>query len=180
MSDDVGGRSSAPLPDESRRRSAPGRSSARLRAREPVSWQRRNRPPLLAAAVVIVAILALALVARPGARRKRARLGHAQQAHFEAESALTALPAGGSLLVNSSRGPWIVHPDGSTADASVAPCSSFALASDHCVPSGSTAASRCARVTATCSAFATTLLPSTTRAVASTRRDGRSTGPGSS
>jgi hypothetical protein len=27
--------------------------------------------------------------------------------------ALTALPAGGSLLVNSSKGPWIVHPDGS-------------------------------------------------------------------
>src|SRR4029077_20413203 len=24
-----------------------------------------------------------------------------------------ALPAGGSLLVNSSKGPWIVHPDGS-------------------------------------------------------------------
>jgi hypothetical protein len=83
-------------------------------AREPVSWQQRNRRPLLVAALVVVALLA-ALLSSPG----RALVGSVRDAVTSDKSppkskpALVALPAGGSLLVNSSKGPWIVHPDGS-------------------------------------------------------------------
>jgi hypothetical protein len=83
-------------------------------AREPVSWQRRNRRPLLLVALVVVALLA-ALLSSPG----RALVGSVRDAVTPDNStpkpkpALVALPAGGSLLVNTSKGPWIVHPDGS-------------------------------------------------------------------
>jgi hypothetical protein len=82
--------------------------------REPVSWQRRNRRPLLLVAVVLVALLA-ALLSSPG----RALVGSVRDAVTsdkptpKSQPALVSLPAGGSLLVNSSKGPWIVHPDGS-------------------------------------------------------------------
>jgi len=93
------------------------RAWALLRAsfdvREPVSWQKRNRKPLLAVALAVVALLA-AFLSPPG----RALVGSVRDAvtpdHTpKPKPALTALPAGGSLLVNSSKGPWIVHPDGS-------------------------------------------------------------------
>ena len=83
-------------------------------AREPVSWQRRNRRPLLVVALALLVLLA-AFVSPPG----RALVGSVRDAVTPNEHtskpkpALTALPAGGSLLVNSSKGPWIVHPDGS-------------------------------------------------------------------
>ena len=83
-------------------------------AREPVSWQRRNRKPLLVVALACVVLLA-AFLSPPG----RALVGSVRDAVTpnkntpKPEPALTALPAGGSLLVNSSTGPWIVHPDGS-------------------------------------------------------------------
>jgi hypothetical protein len=83
-------------------------------AREPVSWQRRNRRPLLVVALALVVLLA-AFLSSPG----RALVGSVRDAVTSDEAkpkpkpALVALPAGGSLLVNSSKGPWIVHPDGS-------------------------------------------------------------------
>jgi hypothetical protein len=83
-------------------------------AREPVSWQRRNRRPLLVVALVLLVLLA-AFLSPPG----RALVGSVRDAVTpdkntpKPKPALTALPAGGSLLVNSSKGPWIVHPDGS-------------------------------------------------------------------
>jgi hypothetical protein len=82
-------------------------------AREPVSWQRRNSRALLLAAAVLVVLLA-AILSPPG----RALVGSVRDAvttepKAEPKPALTALPAGGLLLVNSSTGPWVVHPDGS-------------------------------------------------------------------
>jgi hypothetical protein len=83
-------------------------------AREPVSWQRRNRRPLLVVALTLLVLLA-AFLSPPG----RALVGSVRDAVTSDKNtpkpkpALTALPAGGSLLVNSSKGPWIVHPDGS-------------------------------------------------------------------
>jgi hypothetical protein len=81
--------------------------------REPLTWQRRNRLPLLAAAAVLVVLL-LALLSSPG----RALVGNVRDAVTSEPSkppkpALTALPAPGQLLVNSSTGPWIVQVDGS-------------------------------------------------------------------
>jgi hypothetical protein len=80
---------------------------------EPLSWERRNRRPLLIAAPVLVVLL-LALLSSPG----RALVGSVHDAVTSNEAkppkaALTALPAPGQLLVNSSTGPWIVHVDGS-------------------------------------------------------------------
>ena len=80
---------------------------------EPQSWKRRNRRPLLIAAAVLVVLL-LALLSSPG----RALVGSVHEAVTSDEAkppkpALTALPAPGQLLVNSSTGPWIVHFDGS-------------------------------------------------------------------
>jgi hypothetical protein len=82
-------------------------------AREPVSWQQRNRRPLLAVAAALAVLLA-ALLTPPG----RALVGSVRDAvttepRTKAKPALTALPAQGLLLVNSSTGPWVVHPDGS-------------------------------------------------------------------
>jgi hypothetical protein len=83
-------------------------------AREPVSWQRRNRRPLLAVALALLVLLA-AFLSPPG----RALVGSVRDAVTpdkntpKPKPALTALPTGGSLLVNSGKGPWIVHPDGS-------------------------------------------------------------------
>ncbi|HEY3050870.1 MAG TPA: hypothetical protein VGJ40_04030, partial [Gaiellaceae bacterium] len=81
--------------------------------REPVSWQRRNRRPLLAAAAALVVLLA-AILSPPG----QALVGSVRDAVTtehkpKPKPALTALPAPGLLLVNSSTGPWVVHPDGS-------------------------------------------------------------------
>jgi hypothetical protein len=80
---------------------------------EPLSWERRNRRPLLIAAAVLVVLL-LALLSSPG----RALVGSVHDAVTSEKPkppkpALTALPAPGQLLVNSSTGPWIVHFDGS-------------------------------------------------------------------
>ena len=81
--------------------------------REPLSWQRRNRRPLLLVAAVLVVLL-LALLSSPG----RALVGDVHDAVTSDEPTapkpvLTALPARGQLLVNSSTGPWIVQVDGS-------------------------------------------------------------------
>jgi hypothetical protein len=81
-------------------------------AREPVVWAPHSRlRPLLAAAVGVV-LLAAALTP-PG----RALVGSVHDAVTDdkpkASPALTSLPAPGTLLVNSRRGPWTVQFDGS-------------------------------------------------------------------
>ena len=83
-------------------------------AREPVAWHRRNVRPLALAAAAIV-VLAAAL-SPPG----RALVGDVRDAIQDdapttpkPKPVLAGLPAGGPLLVNSPRGPWIVQPDGS-------------------------------------------------------------------
>lgn len=79
--------------------------------REPLSWEKRNRGWLLAAAGA--AVLLVAVISPPG----RALVGSVRDAVSDEspppEPALTSLPAPGPLLVNSKTGPWIVHFDGS-------------------------------------------------------------------
>jgi hypothetical protein len=79
--------------------------------REPLSWQRRNRGPILAAAAAVV--LLVAVISPPG----RALVGSVRDAVTDEKvttsPVLTSLPARGSLLVNSKTGPWVVHFDGS-------------------------------------------------------------------
>ena len=79
--------------------------------REPLSWQRRNRGPLLAAAAA--AVLLVAVISPPG----RALVGSVRDAVTDEKvttsPALTSLPAPGTLLVNSKNGPWLVRSDGS-------------------------------------------------------------------
>ena len=71
--------------------------------REPLSWQRRNRGPLLAAAAA--AVLLVAVISPPG----RALVGSVRDAVTDEKvttsPVLTSLPAPGSLLVNSKTGP---------------------------------------------------------------------------
>ena len=101
-------------PDElEAERRAWGMVRSSFEEREPLSWQRRNRRPLVLAAAVL-AVLLLALLSSPG----RALVGSVHDAVTSEKTkapkpALTALPAPGQLLVNSSTGPWIVHLDGS-------------------------------------------------------------------
>ena len=84
---------------------------AAFERREPLSWQRRNRGPLLAAAAA--AALLVAVISPPG----RALVGSVRDAVTDEKvatsPALTSLPARGSLLVNSKTGPWVVRFDGS-------------------------------------------------------------------
>ena len=83
--------------------------------REPLSWQRRNRGPLLAAAAA--AVLLVAVISPPG----RALVGSVRDAVTDEKvttsPALTSLPARGTLLVNSKNGPgwcgWTVPSGGS-------------------------------------------------------------------
>jgi hypothetical protein len=80
-------------------------------AREPLSWEKRNRGWLLAAAAL--AVLLVAVISPPG----RALVGSVRDAVSDesppSRPALTSLPAPGPLLVNSKTGPWIVRFDGS-------------------------------------------------------------------
>jgi hypothetical protein len=84
---------------------------AAFSAREPLSWERRNRGLLLAAAAAVV--LVAAAISPPG----RALVGSVRDAvtdeNVKTRPALTSLPARGVMLVNSKAGPWVVRPDGS-------------------------------------------------------------------
>ena len=84
---------------------------AAYEAREPQSWERRNRGWLLAAAAA--AVLLVAAISPPG----QALVGSVRDAVTDekvtARPALTSLPAPGTLLVNSKNGPWLVRFDGS-------------------------------------------------------------------
>ncbi len=71
-------------------------------AREPLSWERRNRGLLLAAAAA--AAILVAVISPPG----RALVGSVRDAVTDekvaTQPALTSLPAPGPLLVNSTAG----------------------------------------------------------------------------
>jgi hypothetical protein len=98
---------------------APGEREAQERAwtvvrrayeeREPVAWPRRHARPLVAAALVATA--AAAALSPPG--RSVVRSLREAVGVKEAEPALFSLPTRGQLLVNSRKGAWLVHQDGS-------------------------------------------------------------------
>src|SRR4051812_27245126 len=74
-----------------------------------------SRPvlPRLALALAITALLA-ALLLSPAGAAVRSWIGDVFTAGVRnARPALTEVPGGGRLLVRSSRGPWVVQPDGS-------------------------------------------------------------------
>lgn len=87
--------------------------------REPVRWPRRHARPLLvlAASVAVLAATLAAVLTTPG----QAVMSTIRKAIAEervvgvrgAKPALVRLPAAGRLLVESARGPAIVHADGS-------------------------------------------------------------------
>jgi Tol biopolymer transport system component len=69
--------------------------------------------PRLAIALAVAALLA-ALVLSPAGAAVRDWVGDVFTAGLKnAEPALTDVPGGGDLLIQSPRGPWVVHPDGS-------------------------------------------------------------------
>jgi hypothetical protein len=71
------------------------------------------RLPRLAVALAVATLLA-ALILSPAGAAVRDWVGDVFTAGIhDAEPALTDVPGGGSLLVQSERGPWVVHPDGS-------------------------------------------------------------------
>jgi dipeptidyl aminopeptidase/acylaminoacyl peptidase len=75
--------------------------------------RRRGRPIRRMAAVAAVIGLA-ALAISPAGAKVRHLVGDAlDTGHEPSQPALTSLPAAGDLLVDSPRGPWIVHADGS-------------------------------------------------------------------
>ena len=123
----------APLPDDldARRRSWAVVRSA-FAAREPVRRRPDFRPAL--ALAVLAALGAAALSAPGGAVIERVReaigIGRAQPALF-------SLPAPGRVLVTSTRGVWVVQPDGSKRllgryrEASWSPSGLFVVAARH-------------------------------------------------
>lgn len=74
---------------------------------------RRNPMPRIAIALAAGAILAV-LVLSPAGAAVRGWIGDIFTANVPpAQPALTSLPGGGRLLVQSEEGPWVVHSDGS-------------------------------------------------------------------
>jgi hypothetical protein len=102
----------APLPEE---REAEERGlrivSAAFRERAPAP---RSQPRARLALALAAALVLPALVLSPAGAGVRDWLGDVVDPGVEdAEPALTRLPGGGRLLVDSAQGPWLVHPDGS-------------------------------------------------------------------
>lgn len=98
----------------------PGAAAAERRGLEMVDRTHGERlptpRPALPRLVVALAAATLltALLLSPAGAAVRDWVGEAFTAGVEnAEPALTSLPGGGDLLVQSPRGPWVVHPDGS-------------------------------------------------------------------
>jgi dipeptidyl aminopeptidase/acylaminoacyl peptidase len=84
--------------------------AAERRAPEPARSRRGRLTIALAAALLLAALLALT----PAGAKVGDLIGDVVDPGRErAEPALTELPTGGRLLVESARGPWIVHRDGS-------------------------------------------------------------------
>lgn len=74
---------------------------------------RRNPVPRIAIALAVTGLLAL-LVLSPAGAAVRNWIGDIFTANVpRPQPALTSLPGGGRLLVQSEEGPWVVHPDGS-------------------------------------------------------------------
>jgi hypothetical protein len=99
----------------------PGAAEAEGRGLELVARAYAERQPVrqpvrlrrLAVALAVIALLA-ALILSPAGAAVRHWVDDVFTAGVDdAEPALTDVPGGGSLLVQSSRGPWVVRPDGS-------------------------------------------------------------------
>ena len=99
----------------------PGERQAEERGLRIVAAAYDSRPPgprprlspRLAIVLAVAAIL-LALVLSPAGAGVRDWIGDVVQPGVEnSEPALTRLPGGGSLLVGTPQGPWVVHSDGS-------------------------------------------------------------------
>ena len=74
---------------------------------------RRSVRPRLALAFVAITLVA-ALLLSPAGAAVRGWIDDALTVGVQdAEPALTDIPGGGSLLVQSAEGPWVVQPDGS-------------------------------------------------------------------
>lgn len=75
--------------------------------------ERRSRVRRRAAQVAVALGLLALLVSPAGASVRHWVADRVDPGVEHAEPALTSLPGGGSLLVQSAQGPWVVHPDGS-------------------------------------------------------------------
>jgi hypothetical protein len=123
----------APVPDdlEARRRSWTVVRAA-FADREPVRRRPDLRPALALALVAAVAAAALSAPGEAVIERVRRAIGIER-----AEPALFSLPAAGRVLVSSTRGVWIVQPDGSKRllgryrEASWSPSGLFVVAARH-------------------------------------------------
>jgi WD40-like Beta Propeller Repeat len=83
---------------------------AAYREREPSPLPPR-RPRLALALAACLGLLVLLL--SPAGAKVRHWVGDAVDGEEDAAPALTRLPGGGTLLVDSAAGPWVVQPDGS-------------------------------------------------------------------
>jgi hypothetical protein len=103
----------APIPDEHGARTRGWRVvRAAFQGQRPAL--RAGRAPARLGIAIAVAALALVLVLTPaGAKVVDAVRDVVQPGEENPRPALTSLPARGDLLVTSSKGPWIVHRDGS-------------------------------------------------------------------
>jgi WD40-like Beta Propeller Repeat len=98
----------------------PGMAEAERRGLELIERAYAERRPMqrpvlprLAIAFAVAALLA-ALILSPAGAAVRDWVGDVFTAGVKnAEPALNGVPGGGDLLVQSPRGPWVVHPDGS-------------------------------------------------------------------
>ncbi|HEU4598823.1 MAG TPA: hypothetical protein VFS26_03690, partial [Solirubrobacterales bacterium] len=81
--------------------------------RPDTSVRRPSSLPRLALALAVAALLA-ALVLSPAGAAVRHWIGDVFEPGVRnAEPALTRIPGGGRLVVDSGKGPWVVRPDGS-------------------------------------------------------------------
>jgi hypothetical protein len=100
---------SVPDADEAERRGLEVVQEAFAQRHQP----RRNPLPRIAIAVAVGALLA-ALTLSPAGAAVRSWIGDVFATSVpRPQPALTSLPGGGRLLVQSENGPWVVHPDGS-------------------------------------------------------------------
>jgi len=101
----------APVPPEDRARALALVQQA-LAERERVAWPRRHALALaLSAAAAAVVAAALSPPGRAVLGSLRDAVG--REGVKRAQPALVSLPAPGRLLVQSAKGPWVVHADGS-------------------------------------------------------------------